>query len=102
MENIFFYGERGIVNGLVLDLKEDLSKLKKVLNSIEWCSEQEKSWINDIENAIYLIEPGFSKFGQPDLVIICEAKDGLIAQNFLSNPKKTLYFLLGVPQPRCC
>jgi hypothetical protein len=48
MENIFFYGERGIVNGLVLDLKDDLSKLKKVLNSIEWCSEQEKSWINDI------------------------------------------------------
>jgi hypothetical protein len=83
MENIFFYGERGIVNGLVLDLKDDLSKLKKVLNSIEWCSVQEKSWINDIENAIYLIEPGFSKFGQPDLVIICEAKDGLKSWFFI-------------------
>ena len=76
MDNIFFYGERGIVNGLVLDLKDDLFMLKKVLSSIEWCSEQEKGWINDIENAIYLIEPGFSKFGQPDLVIICEPKDG--------------------------
>jgi hypothetical protein len=76
MENIFFYGERGIVNGLVLDIKDDLSKLKKVLNSIEWCLEQDKGWINDIHSATYLVEPGFSKFGQPDLVIICESKDG--------------------------
>jgi hypothetical protein len=77
MENIFFYGERGIVNGLVLDLKDDILKLKNVLNSIEWCSEKDKSWIGDIKNATYLIEPGFSKFGQPDLVIICEGKNGL-------------------------
>jgi hypothetical protein len=25
---------------------------------------------------VYLIEPGFSKFGQPDLVLVCKIKDG--------------------------
>ena len=35
MSKICFYGERGIVNGLVLDLRDDLNKLKDVLRSIE-------------------------------------------------------------------
>ena len=76
MDKICFYGERGIVNGLVLDIKDDLSKLKDVLRSIEWCTEGDYSWINDIIKVVYLIEPGFSKFGQPDLVLVCKIKDG--------------------------
>ena len=76
MNKICFYGERGIVNGLVLDLKDDLHKLKDVLRSIEWCTEGDYSWIDDIIKVVYLIEPGFSKFGQPDLVLVCKIKDG--------------------------
>jgi len=76
MSKICFYGERGIVNGLVLDLKDDLNKLKDVLRSIEWCSDGDYSWIDDIIKVVYLIEPGFSKFGQPDLVLVCKIKDG--------------------------
>jgi hypothetical protein len=76
MGNMYFYGERGIVNGLVLDIKDDLSRLKAALNAINWCKRASRGWIEQIKNATYFVEPGFAQFGQPDLLIICEVENG--------------------------
>lgn len=76
MGNMYFYGERGIVNGLVLDIKADLRRLKAVLKAINWCKPSSHAWIKQIKSAIYFVEPGFAQFGQPDLLIICEVENG--------------------------
>ena len=75
MDNLHFYGERGIVNGLVLDIKDDLELGKAVINSILWCGHLNTDWISNIQDIKYFVEPGFSKFGQPDLIIICTLYD---------------------------
>ncbi|MEA3477943.1 MAG: hypothetical protein U9R60_07175 [Bacteroidota bacterium] len=76
MHNLHFYGERGIVNGLVLDIKDDLELGKAVINSILWCGHLNTDWISNIQDIKYFVEPGFSKFGQPDLIMICTLPDG--------------------------
>ena len=75
MDNLHFYGERGIVNGLVLDIKDDLELGKAVINSISWCDHSDTDWISNIQDIQYFVEPGFSKFGQPDLIMICTLSD---------------------------
>ena len=75
MDNLHFYGERGIVNGLVLDIKDDLELGKKVIKKISWCDHSNKDWISNIDEIQYFVEPGFSKFGQPDLIMICTLSD---------------------------
>ena len=47
MDNLHFYGERGIVNGLVLDIKDDLELGKAVINSISWCDHSDADWISE-------------------------------------------------------
>ena len=74
LPNIAFYGERGVVNGIVLDLHNDLEKQKIFLKKIRFCGGNELSWIDDVENVTWLIEPSFSEFGNPDLIIVAEAK----------------------------
>lgn len=76
MSEIRFYGERGIVIGLVLDIKDDLDLQKRVLRSIVWCEQQSDGWVDKVQDAVFLIEPHFGQFGQPDLIIICHLQDG--------------------------
>lgn len=90
MQNFMFYGERGIVNGLVLDIYDNLDRLKKILRAISWCGEQSSDWISDIQNVFYLIEPGFGQFGQPDLIIICQLCNGT-HRFVIIETKTTLY-----------
>ena len=75
-ENLIFYGERGIVNGLVLDIRKDLELGKVFLKTIDWFGLGETNWTENLEDITFLVEPGFSKFGQPDLVLICRLRDG--------------------------
>ena len=76
MQEICFYGERGIVNGLVLDIWEDLNLIRSVLQTIDWCKPSEHGWIDNLTRAVFLVEPGFYQFGQPDLLTICDIGDG--------------------------
>lgn len=75
MSEIRFYGERGIVIGLLLDIKDDLDLQKCVLRSIVWCEQQSDGWMDKVQDAVFLIEPGFGEFGQPDLIITCHLQD---------------------------
>lgn len=65
-----FYGERGIVNAILLDIGQDTEKLAKLLNSIKYSSGAEMIFEHqDIKGATYLLEGTFGEFGAPDLMI---------------------------------
>lgn len=72
MSEIIFYGERGIVNGFVLDVSENIEKMKDILRHIHWVKKTDTSWIDDVDKIQYIVEPGFGQFGQPDLIVICD------------------------------
>lgn len=71
VNDIMFYGERGVVNGIILDIKDDLEKVKIFLKSIRFV-EGKLKWVDDLESVIWWGEPNFSEFGSPDLVLIAK------------------------------
>lgn len=74
-DGLLFYGERGLVNGLVLDLLASPPRFGELLRAAAWCGEA-PAWTGELEDVTYLVEPGFSKFGQPDFVAVCRLRDG--------------------------
>ena len=91
MANLHFYGERGIVNGLVLDIKDDLELGKEVINYILRCGHINRDWVSNIQDIQYFVEPGFSKFGQPDLIMICTLSDDTTKHYLIIEAKATPY-----------
>ncbi|WP_303871907.1 hypothetical protein [Acetobacterium wieringae] len=73
--SITFYGERGLVNSILLDMDSDLEKQKKFLKAIVFEDGQEKNWIENVTEFHYIVEPSFAQFGDPDLIIIAEEKE---------------------------
>ena len=45
---------------------------KKFLKMIRFCSSQSPDWIDRVKEVSFLIEPSFSEFGDPDLVVVCD------------------------------
>ena len=75
--NITFCGERGLVNSIILDMGSDLEKHKNFLSAIKFNDEKKLSWISNIEKIPhYIIEPSLAQFGNPDLIVVAEEKDG--------------------------
>ena len=67
--NVFFYSERGLVNCLVLDLKNDLEKTKNFFKLIKFGEKEIKpSWADNILSVDWYIEFSASEFGNPDLI----------------------------------
>lgn len=73
--SITFYGERGLVNSIILDMESDLEKQKNFLKTIVFEDGQGKNWIDHVTKFHYIVEPSFAQFGNPDLIIIAEEKD---------------------------
>ncbi len=73
--SIVFYGERGLVNGLVLELSGNLGLTKTFLKSINFCGSASPGWIDNLQTAHFLVEPSFSEFGNPDLIMICDCME---------------------------
>lgn len=69
---IVFYGERGLVNGFVMDISPSINLTKKFLKEIRFCEPNSPAWIDRLQRAVFLVEPSFSEFGNPDLMIICD------------------------------
>jgi hypothetical protein len=74
--NITFYGERGIVNGLILDTKDDMEKQISFLKAIRFAGNASLPWADDVTGIQWLVEPSFSEFGNPDLVLIAQTTSG--------------------------
>ena len=68
-KNILFYGERGIVNSIILDIAGDLNKEKKFLESIILADKSKLNWVDNVVNVKYFVEADLSEFGSPDLII---------------------------------
>ena len=73
---IIFYGERGLVNSIILDMSSDFKKQKQFLKSIKFENNGNKNWIDDIVSFHYIVEPSFAEFGSPDLIIVAEEENG--------------------------
>lgn len=69
---ITYYGERGIVNGIILDIKDDLEKQKKFLKAIKLADKSSLDWIDDAAHFYWFIEPSLSQFGNPDIILTVE------------------------------
>ncbi len=73
--SLLLYGERGLVNSIVLEIYNDIELTKKVLGAIKLGDGQGFPWIDDIVGVDFWIEPSFGQFGDPDLIAICNCAD---------------------------
>lgn len=71
-----FYGERGIVNAILIDIGKDKNKLATdLLNNIKYCTGNSMEFNDeDITSVKYLLEGSFGEWGNPDLMIKVESK----------------------------
>lgn len=73
--DIQFYGERGIVNGILLDIGNDRKKLNDFFQSIRLFGDTELPWKNGVDSCKWIVEPDLADFGNPDLIAIIESND---------------------------
>lgn len=66
---ITYYGERGIVNGIILDIKDDIEKQRSFLKAIKLADKSNLPWANDAVHFNWFIEPSLSEFGSPDIIL---------------------------------
>lgn len=69
---ITYYGERGIVNGIILDIKDDIEKQKNFLRAIKLADNSSLPWVDDAAHFNWFIEPLLSQFGSPDVILTVE------------------------------
>ena len=75
MPNIIFYGERGIINAIVLHMSQYEhgfnQAVKAFLQAVHWAVDKSPEWIDCICDAHAIVELGFGQFGDPDLILVC-------------------------------
>lgn len=74
--SIVWYGERGIINALVVALQaQGTHGWSKLLRAMQWAHGEAHAWLDQLERVVALVEVGFSQFGDPDLILILHGKD---------------------------
>lgn len=68
---LLLYGERGIVNALVLDIHNNIQLIRQVLGAVKLGDGRGFDWLDKIKEVDFWIEPSFGQFGNPDLIAIC-------------------------------
>lgn len=71
---IVWYGERGVVNALVIDLagrQDVVGGVKDLLRAIRWADGGTREWIDSVSGVSFLVEVGMGQFGNPDLILVC-------------------------------
>lgn len=67
-----FYGERGIINGMLLDMYRDKEKVQENLNkffgAIRLMDGSSPPWQEDITDCRWMVEPSLAQFGDPDFI----------------------------------
>ena len=94
---ITYYGERGIVNGIILDIKDDIEKQKKFLKAIKLADRSSLPWVDDAAHFNWFIEPLLSQFGNPDVILTVETntkmKYAFFIEAKIKNYDKSAYLL---------
>jgi hypothetical protein len=70
---IHFYGERGLVNGLFLDLRE-ARRILDFLRKIQF-AHREPPHLDPETEVLVIVEAGFAEFGCPDAILVARAPD---------------------------
>lgn len=73
--SILLYGERGLVNAVVLEISDNIQLIKQVLGAVKLGDGRGFTWIDDIVGVDFWIEPSFGQFGNPDLITICHCNE---------------------------
>lgn len=80
--NIHFYGERGVINGIILDIQNNKAKIDRFFNTIRLLGTDKLPWDSGVKNCSWLVEPSFAQFGNPDCIAVFES----------AGKKYTLFF----------
>jgi hypothetical protein len=70
---IHFYGERGLVNGLFLDLRET-RRILDLLRKIQF-THREPPHLDPETEVLVIVEAGFAEFGCPDAILVARTPD---------------------------
>jgi hypothetical protein len=70
---IHFYGERGLVNGLFLDLR-DAGRILEFLRKIQF-AHREPPHLDPETKVLVIVEAGFAEFGFPDAILVARTPD---------------------------
>jgi hypothetical protein len=84
--NVFWYGERGIINAVVAHVSTNgdfIGSVRNLLKATCWGNGNRPPWIDDFSDARLIVEVGLADFGDPDLVIICRTGSGMVHLVFL-------------------
>ena len=71
--SIQFYGERGVVNSILLDINDNNEKLNKFFGAIKLFKNDPLPWKNNVTDCKWLVEPCLAKFGDPDIIAVINA-----------------------------
>src|SRR2546425_12823429 len=73
---IHFYGERGLINALFLDLRAR-AKIVEFLRKIEFIFRDRCHLdLPDDSEIVVIVEAGFAEFGSPDAILVAKTPDG--------------------------
>lgn len=89
---LYWYGERGIVNALVVGLNnsaDTVSATIAVLQGVVWGDFNAKKWLVEIKSVNFIVEIGLNSFGDPDLIIVCTTCDETKHAFFIEAKAKT-------------
>jgi hypothetical protein len=84
--NVFWYGERGIINAVVAHVRTSdnfVGMVRNLLAATCWGTGNRPSWIETFSDAHLIVEVGLADFGDPDLVIVCRTEAGVSYVVFL-------------------
>jgi len=88
------YAERGLVNALVQHIKGDQGMVKQFLGSIQWKggkSTESRFVEMKIRRVHWIVESGFSQFGDPDLILLVHPVDSSVPLVFFIEAKVIEY-----------
>lgn len=66
---IVFYGEKGILNSIILDIQGDIAKQKQFIRSIILADKSKLNWVDDVYTVNYFMWPSLEQFGSPDVIM---------------------------------
>lgn len=74
--SVLWYGERGVVNSLVIAIQAGgVSAAIALLRQVQWADKSRPAWLSDIASVSMIVEPGCSQFGDPDLILVLTTSD---------------------------
>jgi hypothetical protein len=77
MMPVHWYGERGILNTLVVALAarpDEAQQWARVLQQVVWADGGKPSWVTAVTDVNVVVELGCSNFGNPDLVVVANCE----------------------------